>query len=133
MRRLSTVRHQLLAVHRALLDAQRIRYEREHGRVSAGTFLELVIGAPAFAWLQPLTALIVALDERLDEPSPAAAYEHAEAALVEGDASYLADVRSLLRADSGGSAFQRHYALALQEAPEVALAHGALMRVLPAS
>jgi hypothetical protein len=59
-----------LALHRALLDAQRITHEREHGKVTSGAFLELVIGAPEFAWLRPLTALIVGIDEALEEANP---------------------------------------------------------------
>jgi hypothetical protein len=53
-----------------LLDAQRAAHEREHGKVTAGAFLELVIGAPEFAWLRPMTALIVAIDEAIDDGNP---------------------------------------------------------------
>jgi hypothetical protein len=70
MSRLDTVRHELLALHRALLDAQRVVHERAHGKVTSGAFLELVIGGPEFAWLRPLTALIVSIDEALEEANP---------------------------------------------------------------
>ena len=57
------VRRSLLDLHKALLDAQQIRYEREHGRVrSSGELLGLVLEHPAFAWLRSLSALIARLD-----------------------------------------------------------------------
>jgi len=41
---LDTLRPALLRLHKALLDAQRIRYERDNGRVeSRGELLELVL------------------------------------------------------------------------------------------
>lgn len=122
MTRLATVRHELLALHRTLLEAERIAHERVHGRVSAGAFLELVIGAAEFAWLRPMTALIVAIDEVLD----------GEVVLAEKDeADYLADVQKLLVPDPQGSEFERRYAAALHHTPDVVLAHGAVMRALP--
>ena len=58
------LRHSVLALHKALLDAQRIRYEREHGRIStSGEFLGLVLEHPSFAWLRTLSALIARIDE----------------------------------------------------------------------
>ena len=121
MTRLGRVRHELLALHRALLDAERIRYERLHGRVSPGTFLELVIGAPELAWLRPMTALIVAIDELLDGK---------EALAEKDEADYLADVRKLLVADPSGGDFEQRYAAALHDTPDIVLAHGAVMRAL---
>jgi hypothetical protein len=54
----------LLELHKALLDVVRADYEREHGVVrSAGELLQLVIGDAAFAWLRPLSALLVELDD----------------------------------------------------------------------
>ncbi len=50
------LRHTLLDLHKSLLDAQRIRYERDHGRIStSGEFLGLVLEHPAFAWLRTLS------------------------------------------------------------------------------
>ncbi len=62
------LRHSLLDLHKALLDAQRIRYEREHGRIStSGEFLGLVLEHPVFAWLRTLSALIARIDEWIEE------------------------------------------------------------------
>ena len=58
------LRKDLLELHKALLDAQQIRYEREHGRIkSSGELLGLVLEHPSFAWLRQMSALIARLDE----------------------------------------------------------------------
>ncbi|MDB4991510.1 MAG: hypothetical protein JWN04_6688 [Myxococcaceae bacterium] len=128
MHRLAQVRQQLLALHRALLASQRVGYERRHGRLSSGSFLEQVVNAPEFAWLQPLTALIVSLDEALDLGNSATAEDAAQV-----ETAYLADAKKLLVANAEGNDFERHYAAALQDAPEVVLEHGALVRLLAAA
>jgi hypothetical protein len=62
--KLDKLRPALLQLHRALLDAQRIRYERDNGRVeSRGELLELVLEDASFEWLRVLSALIARLDE----------------------------------------------------------------------
>src|SRR6266705_3866711 len=62
--KLDKLRRALLELHKALLDAQRIRYERENGRVeSRGELLELVLEDASFEWLRVLSALIARLDE----------------------------------------------------------------------
>ena len=76
LQRLQDVRTALLHLHKALLDGQRRRYEREHGQVgSAGTFLQLAISDPAFEWLHRFSELVVEIDEltEADEPLTAAA------------------------------------------------------------
>src|SRR3977135_1786309 len=54
----------LLRLHKALLDAQRIRYERDNGRVeSRGELLDLVLRDASFEWLRVLSALIARREE----------------------------------------------------------------------
>lgn len=61
---IDTLYVRLLEHHKLLLDVTRAEYEREHGRVEhAGAFLQLLIHAEPFAWLQPMTALLVELDD----------------------------------------------------------------------
>src|SRR5260221_7010409 len=61
---LDKLRAALLQLHKALLDAQRIRYERENGRVeSRGELLALVLEDASFEWLRVLSALIARLDD----------------------------------------------------------------------
>jgi hypothetical protein len=117
MDQLNTVRLHLLELHRVLLALEREDYERQHGRVTGAAFLQVLTGDPAFAWLRPLTSLIVTLDEMLEA-------ELNEADRVDG----ITRIRALLTPDENGDAFQRRYADALQQSPHVLLAHGAVMR-----
>src|SRR5205809_6398548 len=75
---LQDVRHDLLDLHRALVEAERRNYERGRGRLPDRDFLEALINDPALGWLSALTALIVRLDELLEEgsPEPASEREH---------------------------------------------------------
>ena len=60
---IDTARESLLALHKTLLEQVRSEYEKEHGRVeTSGALLQLVIGDPTFAWLRPLSQLIVTID-----------------------------------------------------------------------
>lgn len=65
MQSLSNVRNELLDLHRSFIEAQRADYEREHGPVAPGEFLQTLINDPSFAWLQPLTGLVAKVDEVL--------------------------------------------------------------------
>ena len=113
--RVDRARDALLRVHKALLDHERGRYETMYGRVAgSGDFLQLVIHDPAFAWLHPVSELVVQMDELLAADEASAAPE-AEA--------LLAQARALVRADEHGETFHREYYRALQESPEVVMAH----------
>ena len=113
--RVDRARDALLRLHKALLDHERGRYETMHGRVAgAGDFLQLVIHDPTFAWLRPLSELVVQMDELLyaDEASAAPDAE-----------ALLSQARALIRADEHGDTFHTEYHRALQESPEVVMAH----------
>lgn len=112
--RLNALRRVLLNLHKTLLDAERVRYERLHGRITSGRLLQLVIADPQFAWLRPLSEIVVRIDELIDaEQSPA---EEDVKALV-GEARLL-----LLPADAA-TFFGRRYLESLQEEPAIVLAH----------
>ena len=120
-RRLNDARLGLLALHKALLDYERIRYERTHGRVeTSGAFLHLAIHDPHFAWLRPISELVVQIDELLvtDEPG----------AQVDADA-VMKHAKELLRPDEQGDDFRRHYHRALQDSPDVVMAHAQWKRL----
>ena len=121
--RLQNARHALLLVHRALLDAERIRYERQHGRIDgSGAFLQLVLHDPWFDWLRPISELIVQIDDWLDADKPADdASDIAETLLVE--------VRERLRPDAEGAPFQQRYHRLVQEVPAVAVAHAQMRKL----
>ena len=123
MEALAALRAALLGLHAALVEHERAPYERLHGRVSSGELLRLTIGDPWFAWLRPLSELIVAIDEALageEPPSPE-------------ESRSLARFTSELVSPSGGAAaLGAPYGRALQEGPAVVLAHGAVRRALAA-
>lgn len=112
---MNDLRRRLLELHKALVDVEREGYERARGRMTDGEFLKALIEDPAFAWLGPLTALIVRLDELNSDELPL---------------NYKAEVKRLLKPDDLGLAFQRRYHEILQKSPDALVAHGAVMRVL---
>ena len=114
---LDDIRRGLLRVHKALLDDARIRYEREQGRIEgSGALLRLVLNDPWFAWLHPLSGLVVQIDELLASEEPTVA---------DGEA-LLNQARALIKPDSNGEGFQRRYHRAIQDVPDVLIAHVAL-------
>lgn len=113
----------LLRLHKALLDDERVCYERVHGRIpSNGAFLQLVLNDAWFAWLRPLSQLMAKLDElsEADEPSTG-----------EDMSALLARAQRLLMPTEEGEGFGRHYHDALQRSPDVVLAHAAVRTLLP--
>ena len=112
--RLNAIRRVLLNLHKALLDAERVRYERAHGRVTSGRLLQLAIRDRQFAWLHPLSELVVRIDELVDsEDGPRTADVEA----------LLTEARRLLSPSDPETAFGRRYLESLQEEPAIVLAH----------
>ena len=112
----------LLRLHKALLDDERLSYERVHGRIASnGAFLQMVLSDAWFAWLRPLSQLMAKLDElgETDEPSNS-----------EEIATLLTSVRTLLTPTEEGQGFGRQYYDALQRSPDVVLAHAAVRALL---
>jgi hypothetical protein len=87
---------------------------------SPNQFLQLLTSDPWFAWLHPISQLIVAMDEALDEREPLTG------ALV---TALTEQTRGLLVASETGQGFSRHYFEALQNDPDVVLAHAAVMKL----
>ena len=57
----------LVKLHKALLDSERQVYEKDIGHIqSPNHFFQLLTSDPFFAWLRPISQLIVAIDETLD-------------------------------------------------------------------
>jgi hypothetical protein len=121
-RRLDAAHGALLRLHKAALDHERARYERVHPPVGGPLeFLKLALNDPWFAWLRPMSELIVQIDEFV------AAREPTE--LRQGEA-LIAQARELLTPSETGNAFAREYHRAVTESPEVAIAHGEWRRVI---
>jgi len=120
---LNDLRHGLLALHKALVDRQRLWHEREHGRLeSGGQMLQLLAYDPAFAWLRVLSALIVQIDERLDDKEPP---------LTSAGVKALTDeARGVIVGNAGGDDYQQAYSRALQESPDAVIAQSRVVRLL---
>lgn len=118
--RLPELRGALLDLHKALVDSERISYEKTMGGIrSPSHFLQLLTEDPWFAWLHPVSQLIVTMDEALDGKVPLTA-EIADA--------LVRQTGLLLVASEAGEGFARHYFDALQRDPDVVLAHAAVVR-----
>jgi hypothetical protein len=121
-RQLVSVRTVLLGLHKTLLNFERDAYERQEGKIdNSYQFLQLVMGDPWFAWLRQLSELIVEMDELL--AAREAPNESTALALME-------QARILLTPAESGSEFERKYFLALQQSPEVVMAHAEFAKVL---
>ena len=116
------VRHGLLGLHKALIVAEQLTFERIYGRVdSTGQLLQLVMNDPWFTWLHPLSNVVVRIDEMLDEACDLT---------TEDVAQVLTEVRGMIRPSELGDGFERSYYEALQRAPEVVMAHCEIKKLL---
>jgi catechol 2,3-dioxygenase len=119
---LRDMRVRLLNLHKVLLEDARVAYEMDRGRVgSNASLLQLVINDPWFAWLHPLSELVVRIDETLQSDAPA----------LEADGAALLDqVTRLISPERAPDEFARRYFEALQRQPAVIVAHAEVRRIL---
>ncbi len=119
--RLQSLRTSLLALHKALVESERVEYEKTMGKIkSPNHFLQLLTSDPWFAWLSPLSQLIVSIDEALDVKAPLTSA---------GAEALVKQAAKLLVASETGAGFSEHYFLALQRDPDVVLAHGQVAKL----
>src|SRR5262249_17032822 len=119
--RLEALRHALLELHKTLLDAQRVRYEREHGRVeTTGELLDLVLRDASFEWLRGLSALIPRLAELAESQAQGAGAE------MRGVIDRL---RTLVRFE-GNAGFTVPYREIVDAVPDALVAHVRFSRLL---
>ena len=116
------LRRALLHLHKTLLDWERTAYEKIHGRTSPGSLLTALMNDAQFAWLRPLSELIVRIDESLE-------MDALEGPEVNVDA-LVALASSVIAADEGGSAAAQRHHKAMQEYPDAVFAHRAVTNVL---
>jgi hypothetical protein len=116
------IRRGLLGLHKALIVAEQVTYERINGRVgSTGKLLQLVLNDPWFTWLHPLSQMVVRIDELLED----------DADLTDVEVAYfLTEVRALIRPSEEGDGFERSYYEALQREPDVIFAHVEVKKLL---
>lgn len=120
-RLLVSLRRALLDLHKTLLEWERAAYERVNGRASASELLKIVVEDPQFAWLRPVSELIVRIDEALASDAPD----------MPVDVEALAfRARVVVAPDEGGTPYAQRYYAALQEHPDAVFAHRAVTSLL---
>jgi len=117
---LADLRLGLLRLHKALLEMERINYEKVSGRVNSGELLQMVVNHPQFGWLRTISALVVEIDEILTDEDPVNVRDFAE---LTGQA------RRLLTAPDNDE-FKTKYQAALQSEPAVVMAHSNVIQLL---
>lgn len=119
---LTKIRNSLLHLHKMLLNFEREGYERAHERIANSyAFLQLVMSDPWFAWLRQLSELIVEMDELL--AAKEAPKDSTAVALIQ-------QVGLMLTPSESGTEFQKKYFTAMQQSPEVVLAHSEFANLL---
>ena len=115
------LRHALLRLHKTLLEWERSAYERVHGRTTGHHLLQTILNDPQFAWLRPMSQLIVRIDELLgDKTLP-----------MRNDVdAIVAQVKILTSPNETGNTYERRYDMALQDHPDAVFAHRDLLALL---
>jgi hypothetical protein len=124
-RRLDALAHALRPLHKLLVDAVQIEYERANGPVGGPLQLfHLLTGDEFFLWLHPLSALMAELDEITEQKEP---IDPAVPVALRTAFEELVGDRG--RVAAPGS-FVARYLDILQAAPEVVMAHARMRRAL---
>lgn len=119
------VRRRFQSLYNALIVAEQLTYERIHGPVECTDgLIQLVFSNPWFAWLRPLSDLLLRIDQLLNDDAFDITHE------IVGH--LMAEVSALTHPSVEGDGFERAYFQALNRAPEVVLAHFSVTRALQA-
>jgi hypothetical protein len=119
--RLDRMAAAMRVLHKALIDVTQHEYERTHGKVqNPYALFALVANDPAFAWLQPMTRLIVDIEDLIGRPLPPP---------MEPDVPETRRRIDFLLVTSG-EPFSLRYLGLVQTSPEIAAEHGRLHGVL---
>jgi hypothetical protein len=111
---------QLLPLHRALIDSAGADYTfAVAAPTGPGHLLQLLQDDPFFAWLKPLTSLIVDLDSL------------ARTDFEQADVDALVARLERLFGSTADPEFAAHYIPILQRDVDVAIAHAAIRQILP--
>ena len=114
-------RNILLALHKSLIDFERTGYERLHGPMNAGQFLNTLLEDESFAWLRKFSMLIVEIDEMFDLK---------DGITGEMVSANLTKIRELMNMSEPDEFFRAKYQFALQNSVEAAGSQGQLQALL---
>ncbi len=117
---LNEIRKPLLALHKAILDHERVSYEKEVGPITPAAFLQALINGEGFRWITPLSTVIANVDETLDDDD---ATSEERIASVQG-------VVGLFSQERPDNAFLTPYGQLLQTSPAVLHEHGRVAQLL---
>ncbi|MEL6222477.1 MAG: hypothetical protein AAFR31_07530 [Cyanobacteria bacterium J06627_8] len=122
--RLRELRTRLLRLHKALLDSERVVYEKSNGQIrSKGEFFQLVIGDGWFSWLRIYSQFIVQIDEALSDK---------DTMTLDQAKALLSEASKLISANENGSQQEQRYYEAIQRDPAIAYMHAELSSFLAA-
>lgn len=110
------LRTSLLALHKALLAAERRSLERVHGTLSNAEYLQIVQDPVRYGWLKPFTELVLAFDDDEDERA--------------SDGELVERTRELLAPPKQKTPFGRRYLSLMQREPALVVAHGKVSQLL---
>jgi hypothetical protein len=117
LRELST---RLLALHKLLLDRERQTYEAHHAAPAPAELFRLVLEDPQFAWLRPLSRLVAQIDDLVDSDEP----------VSPETTRRIYDTAHRLLGSGERGAFEDRYRDALQDSPDVVMAHAGVRTIL---
>jgi hypothetical protein len=108
----------LLPLHRALIDGAKEDYAFAVEPVKPAQLLQLLTDDPFFAWLKPVTSLIVDIDEM------------ARTDFETSDAAAIADRIDSLFGPKAEGTFSEQYVPMLQRNVDIAIGHAALRKAI---
>lgn len=121
--KLDRISERMKTVHRLLIDEAKRAYERERGPIKGPYALfALVAQDPYFAWLQPMTRLLVEIDDLGDRKAPPLAQKDLEWVRERFDGLLAARTEQ----------FSIRYHDLLHTSPDVVAEHGRLQAALRA-
>ncbi len=116
---LKTLRNDLLRLHGALLAAEREAHERQYGRVAPGEMLRMLLNDENFQWLRQISGLVADIDGALADSRKGEPVLDEEARVA-----LLSRARAVVEPQA---AVAERYRAWLQDAPDVLLAHRAVV------
>lgn len=118
---LKTVRLNILALHKVLLDEERNSFEQLNGQITSGQFLNLLVNDKSFQWLRTFSTLIVEIDEMLDLD------DGFTESMID---NHLSRTRNLVNFELADEEFKSRYRTFIQNNADIALKNSEIKNLL---